>query len=320
MNRSIASARGIMAICALVVAAACGPTPSTPPSPTPTPTATPRFLSVNCNQTTLGVAGQQAVCSAAVTLSDNTVQDQTSAAQWSSSNTSVATVSAGGLVSAVGNGTTDIRATAQNLSGTRSMSVALAPSVEPVARVSPERSVWLQDSPLQFDVTASSASGKFDSRSYRFSYGDGVVDTTPYLPVATEKVLFQHAYRTTGSFQAQLTLTDGLGRQSTATVPILITSLTGRWANVQMNPTTGRTESRHLELAHASGGGLSGTYQHPDGSTEPLTGSAAGGTIDLTLNSRTIAFYGKAGFDVSSFYAEITGGSANGQTLRFTRQ
>lgn len=55
--------------------------------------------------------------------SDGSTQDQTSAATWSSSNNLVATVTSGGLVTAVGFGTVDITASLQNVEGRLSITV-----------------------------------------------------------------------------------------------------------------------------------------------------------------------------------------------------
>jgi len=79
--------------------------------------------SIRCAATTLTSIGQQTQCTATATLSDNSTQDQTSLAKWTSSNSSVATVSASGLVAAVANGTTAITGSYQTSQGTVSIRV-----------------------------------------------------------------------------------------------------------------------------------------------------------------------------------------------------
>ena len=68
------------------------------------------------------IIGSKAQFVAVVTYSDTAYSAATSQVNWSSSNTAVATISAGGLVSAVANGTTNITAT---LSGIASPSLTL---------------------------------------------------------------------------------------------------------------------------------------------------------------------------------------------------
>ena len=108
----------------LIVAAGCGGgTPSVPSSTTPTP-VTASSVSVNCQTTTLVTVGQQTSCSAMAVLSNGTIQDQTLASQWSSSNASMASVNATGMVTAVSNGSVSISATFQGFQGARTITIA----------------------------------------------------------------------------------------------------------------------------------------------------------------------------------------------------
>lgn len=76
---------------------------------------------------TAPVIGASAQFSAVATLSGGITQDVTNQGSWQSSNSSVATVSATGLVTAVGAGDVDIRATFQNVSASRGISIAALP-------------------------------------------------------------------------------------------------------------------------------------------------------------------------------------------------
>lgn len=102
---------------------ACDSKPATAPTPPP---PTPTSLSVVCNSTALGSVGQQTQCSARVTMSDSTIRDQTSAAQWSSSDSARVSVTAGGVVTAVGPGDAEIIATIQGLTGRQAIAVTVA--------------------------------------------------------------------------------------------------------------------------------------------------------------------------------------------------
>ena len=99
---------------------------NTPPSPTVT--------SVNIAGGNAVTVGQTLQLSATANFSDNTNQNVTTTATWESSNTGVATVSSGGLVTGVAAGNSDVRARFQNVTGTASLQVNAAAVVNPVAQ------------------------------------------------------------------------------------------------------------------------------------------------------------------------------------------
>lgn len=64
-------------------------------------------------------------CTATLTFTDDTQEDVTNTATWSSSNEAVATVNATGLVSSVGEGTAVITAEHSGLTGTADVNVTV---------------------------------------------------------------------------------------------------------------------------------------------------------------------------------------------------
>lgn len=118
----------LITLVAVLTLAACGGTKTTP-------TPTPASLTVTCDATTLAAVGQQSRCQARVTLSDSTTQDRTSAAQWSSSDSTKISVSSTGQIAAVAIGAADIIASVSGLTGRRTVSVSVACefSVSPAA-------------------------------------------------------------------------------------------------------------------------------------------------------------------------------------------
>jgi len=90
----------------------------------PTPPATPTVVSVgiagDASNLTVGSSVQ---LQALATLSDGSTQNVTSQATWESSNVSVATVTASGILTAVGSGSAEIRASYQQRTGTREINV-----------------------------------------------------------------------------------------------------------------------------------------------------------------------------------------------------
>ena len=75
--------------------------------------------------TSLSAAGETGRLTAFVTFADGSVQDETNAAQWSSTNQAVATISSNGMVTAVSDGHTTVTASFANVTGTRTIMVDL---------------------------------------------------------------------------------------------------------------------------------------------------------------------------------------------------
>jgi len=103
---------------AVLLACACSRVPSSPSVVT--------GLTVRCDSLTLTV-GQRTRCTAIASYSDSTTTDQTGAAGWSSSNTSVAIVTQG-TVTAVAPGGADITARYQNVAA--GMTVSVTPGLD----------------------------------------------------------------------------------------------------------------------------------------------------------------------------------------------
>ena len=94
-----------------VMIAACGS--STSPS-------TVSSIAVTGNSPAVGTTSQ---LTATATLSSNSTQDVTSTSTWTSSNPAIATVSASGLVTAVGSGIVVIQATYNSVTGAETLSI-----------------------------------------------------------------------------------------------------------------------------------------------------------------------------------------------------
>lgn len=113
----------ILAGCGGGDAGPTSPTPSTPAPPAPPPTPVATSLTVAPSSHTLASIGATVQLTATVRdQNNNPMTGQT--VTWTSSNTTVATVSGNGLVTAVSNGTTQITARAGNASGTSNITVA----------------------------------------------------------------------------------------------------------------------------------------------------------------------------------------------------
>ena len=108
--------------CIGLLAAGCGDDRPTPAGPTPTPSATVTQVVISGDVALVAIM-QTSQLVASATLSNGESRDVTSAAVWESSNTTVATVSPSGLVTARGFGVADIHATYEEVTGDASVSV-----------------------------------------------------------------------------------------------------------------------------------------------------------------------------------------------------
>ena len=86
----------LVALATVACDSPANPTPRVNPTPAPEPTVTSLGISGTPSFTSLGQSVQLA---AKATMSDGSVRDVTTLANWQTANASVATVSAGGLVS-----------------------------------------------------------------------------------------------------------------------------------------------------------------------------------------------------------------------------
>lgn len=141
-------ARLPFAVCPLLALAivACGggdsSSPTSPTASTPTVTA----LTISGNAGTLNRPQQSVQLTATAALSNGTTRDVTGAANWRSDNTSVATVTAGGSVTAVNDGEATIIATYEGVQATTRVRVAIPRRAEP--RVTGEITVRPSPEPL----------------------------------------------------------------------------------------------------------------------------------------------------------------------------
>jgi lysophospholipase L1-like esterase len=116
--RPVTRSRTVIAILAAIVVAGCG---SSPTEPTP-----PTTVTVSCPTAPVTV-GQSVQLLATLTGPTAMGSDVTQTASWSSTNPSVATVAAGGMVRAISPGTAAILATLQAAAGSCTVSVIGAP-------------------------------------------------------------------------------------------------------------------------------------------------------------------------------------------------
>jgi uncharacterized protein YjdB len=125
-----ATLTAVLLVSATIIGA-CGGSPPTPTAPSIPSSSTGTSTTVSASTltvtgfTTLSERGESRGLSALVTYSDGTVEDRTASSEWSSANEAVVTVNAAGLVTAVNDGHSMVRATFGNVTGTRNIMVDL---------------------------------------------------------------------------------------------------------------------------------------------------------------------------------------------------
>lgn len=122
-----ASAIGVSVLIASVAFPGCSGGAQSPTTPTPTPSVTSVSISGPASFQQRGTTAQ---FNATATLSNGATEDRTATATWQSDNTTVATVSAQGLVTAMGDGDATISATVSNVRGTRIVNVRVVNRTE----------------------------------------------------------------------------------------------------------------------------------------------------------------------------------------------
>ena len=196
------------------------------------------------------------------------------AAQWASSDASIVTVSASGLLTGVSAGSATISAAVGTRAATQVVVVALP--APPVARVFVESDaaqiVDVTNTLFDFAQTSPNPTAFGMFYAYHISYGDGAEDSVPAFVGD-----FVHLYHSTGTFVATVSVTSPFGQTSTATVSALVKSVSGAWSTGEVvvpcaTPVSG---VRTLRLTQA-GTVLTGTYVGPSGRVLPVTGLLAG--------------------------------------------
>jgi hypothetical protein len=168
--------------------------------------------SVTVNCPTQMETGTSATCTAYGYDSQNSYTNS-NVTSWSSSNTSVATITSGGVISAIATGTTTITAVIDGISGTRTVTV-VSPNPLSVSTISGPSSVR----PNRQCYWWVSASGGTTPYSYSWSGGSGGQSFgSDYYATSPSS----------GSFTVSVTVSDALGAQITRSKNVTVSSTAG---------------------------------------------------------------------------------------------
>jgi Big-like domain-containing protein len=179
-----------------MLASCAGNSDMSPSSPTPTPSPSATVTAVAVTSPT--VTGSTFQLMATARLSDGSTRDVTAISSWTTSNPLIAAVSVTGLVTVVGSGNVELRATYQNVVGMLAMQMApgflLAGTVQevgPETRAVSDVRVEIVSGPGAGTVVTSDSTGLF-----RFSRLTGLVaieaTKTGYLPWRLANLTVDH--------------------------------------------------------------------------------------------------------------------------------
>jgi hypothetical protein len=118
---------GVAAVAVGLLVACSGTNNTTPSAPTPTPTPTPTVTVSSLTITSAPASSTTFQLTATARMSDTTTRDVTTLAAWETSNAALATVSPTGVLTVVGSGEIEARATYQGVMGTVKMVVTPSP-------------------------------------------------------------------------------------------------------------------------------------------------------------------------------------------------
>ena len=262
--------------------------------------------------------GDTSRLTATATYSDGTKADCTSTGTWASSGSSVASVSAAGLLSAVAPGDAEVRASCDDATGIGKVTVSALPP-PPVARLFTSyddrqvEAVWMV-APIWFDASRSTGVGL----KYMIEFGDGQTSSESiiaHIPNVDPR-------RNNGG---RLTVTDRWGRLDSATAQYLIfgfgfygpyeswlASSTG-----QLNLAQDRSDPTHLSgryLWFTPGGGYVDKYVNGTvGADRSVHLVSTDGTVELTgyynFPSRVLSDH--------RMILRVRGGAQDGQTIEY---
>jgi hypothetical protein len=174
-------------------------------------------------------------------------------------------------------------------------------------------------SPVLFSGTGSEG----DSLQFVIEFGDGAYTTSP----SDTRVCRVSSAFYGEELTSRLTVVDRFGRAGVASRTFLCMGLVNHvlygWFNRFDNPATGRQEFRRLRIDAHEGTSISGYYTHPELFDSRFTGTLSGERdVRIVLDGGGITLTGVVVLSDRYHYQSymdlrLTGGSADGMTLRF---
>src|ERR1700735_2504680 len=235
----------LISLCALVLMASCAGTP---------PSSEPRLRSIVETPTNITISvGETQPFTATGNYSNGSTKDLSSSVNWQSQNTTAATISAGGMVTAKAQGSSTIMATMGSVSGSALLTVSSGTLVS--IAVTPANPSIAKGSKVQFTAT-----GTFSDNSTQ-NLSSSVTWTSQAAGVATIAAGGSATAVGTGTSQIQATS----GALSGSTILTVTSATLVSVAVTPANPSIVKGQTEQFTAA--------GTFS--DNSTQNLTGSVA---------------------------------------------
>ncbi len=197
------------------------------------------------------------------TYSDGSMQNITSSVTWNSQTTSVATITSGGMVTAVGTGTSSIKAVSGAVSGSATLTVTAATLVS-IAVTAPSLSI-AKGTSEQFTATGTYSDGSMQNITGSVTWSS---QTTSVATVTTGGMVTALG---TGSSSIKAVLGAVNGSATLTVTPATLVSI----AVTPANPTIGTTSTEQFTAT--------GTYS--DNSTQNLTTTATWSSSQMNIAS-----------------------------------
>jgi len=226
------------------------------------------------------------------TYSDGSTLDVTSSVAWSSSDTGVATIAAGGLATGTGQGTSQITATSGGVAGSTTLTVG-PPTLVSIA-VTPANPSIPKGTTQQFTATGTYSDGSTRDLTNAVSWASA----DPSVATITSTGLGTAIQQGTATMSAS----SGVAGSSTLTVgPAVLVSV----AVTPANPTIAKGTTQPFTAT--------GTYS--DGSTQDLTGSATWASSDTSVATITSGGLATALTQGATTIGATSGGLTGSTTL-----
>ncbi|MHA3774172.1 DUF4082 domain-containing protein [Verrucomicrobiota bacterium sgz303538] len=238
-------------------------------------------ISVSPTDATVAAQGTQQF-SATGTYSDGRSQDMSNQVTWSSSNTGVATISAGGLATAVGAGTTTITATYDRVSSQSTLAVQGAGTLSITTTSLPDGNVN-----NAYNATLAASGGTLP-RTWSLTSGS----LPPGLTLASSTGAISGTPTTAGTFSFTLQVSDSSVPMQTVSKTLSIAVSASALVITTTSLPDGNANVAYNATLAASGGTLPRTWALTSGSLPPgLTlASSTGGISGTPTTAGTFSF------------------------------
>jgi hypothetical protein len=283
-------------LCAIVLMSSCSFSPSSNHHAT--------LVSIAVTAPSLSMAkGVSEQFIATGTYSDQTTQNLTNSATWSSQNTGVATITAGGMVTAVGTGTSSIQAVSGAVSGSVTLTVTAATLVS--IAVTPANPTIETTGTEQFTATGTYSDNSTQNLTTTVTWSSSQTNIATISNTAGTNGLATAVANGTTTIQAMLGSVRGSTALTVSAISLQVIVVSPQNPSIADNGTTQP---------------FTATGHYSDGSTQNLTATAtwtSSNSSVASVNASGVATSGTLGSGVNAAFTSIqaAAGSTKGVSI-----